>query len=73
MGTSIYTRNAQKTPLLLPCFSDKENELHLPTQEVPTLIMDRGQCGFNKQSYSGDCGRKSNMLSPSCVLHLITV
>lgn len=39
---------------------------------VPRHMMDRGQCRFNKQNYSGDCGRKSTFLSSSCVLHLIT-
>lgn len=71
-GTSIYNCYVQKTPWLFSYFFDEENKLHLPTQKAPWHIMDRGQCGFNKQSYSGDCGRKSNFLSSSCVLHLIT-
>lgn len=71
MCTSIYTCNAQKPPWLFSYFSDEENKLHLPTEEAPRHIMDRGQCGFNKQSYSRDCGRKSTFLSSSCVLYLI--
>jgi hypothetical protein len=51
--------------------SGEEHESHLSTYKLPRHLMDRGQCGFNKLSYSDDDGRKSNLLSPSCALQLI--